>query len=102
MSFGKLLLWGGAGYLGYKLLTGSPYMAGDPKAVSLVEAAKARLDPMTNWEIGVQKAGPVTVVGKRNGQVVVSQTFPNQAAALSWISGGQPTGKTANVSYFTA
>lgn len=105
MSIGRLILWGGVGYIGYKLLTKKPatYMPGDVDAVKLVEAAKAHLDPATNWEIAFQKTGAVTVTGKRNGTIVTpTQTFPNRTTALAWVSAMPATGKIAQVAYFTA
>jgi hypothetical protein len=88
MTFGKMLLWGGVGYIGYKLLTkkAQTYAPGDATAVQLVEAAKKHLDPLTLWELNVGAGGAVSLQGKRGDQIIQAQTFPNAAAALAWIT----------------
>lgn len=98
MNFGKMLLLGAAGFLGYKLVTGaSPYAAGDVSAAQLVEAAKQILDPAKQWTISALSTGAVSIT---TADGTTSQQFPTVAAALAWINQGKPHGGTANVTFY--
>lgn len=103
MTFGKMLLWGGAGYLGYKLLTKdtSTYMPGDVAAQNLFIKAGLVLDPNKMWTITVAKnTGAVNI---KTDDGTTNQVFVNAQAAQAWLNTIPPHGGvTAAVTYVVA
>ena len=101
MTLGKMILWGGAGYLGYKLLTGGTFMPGDVVAQDLFVKAGTVLDPTKNWTITVAKnTGAVNI---KTADGTTNQVFVNAQAAQAWLNTIPPHGGvTAAVTYVVA
>lgn len=89
-------LYGGAAYLGYRMLT-------KPSADDIVNAAKARLDPRLSWTI-LHSADTDSwniaswAVGQA-GAAIQSQLFVGSRDALAWVEAHPLTGATANVTF---
>lgn len=101
MNFGKILLWGGVGYLGYKMLSGGTFMPGDQSAVDLFTTATQRLNPAKTWTITVAKnTGAVNI---KTDDGTTNQVFVNAQAAHAWLNTIPPHGGIATaVTYVVA
>ena len=97
MNFGKLLLWGGVGYLGYKLLSGGTFMPGDTTAVNLFTKAQSVLNPTKKWTITV--ASNTGAVNIKTADGSVNQVFTNAAAAQAWLNTMTAHGQYVDVTY---
>lgn len=95
MGILKWALYGGAAYLGYRVLT-------KPSADDIVNAAKLRLDPRLAWTVvHYASTDAWSIASFAAGQVtaVESQLFSDGRAALAWIEMHPLTGATANVTF---
>lgn len=96
----KWLLLGGAGYLGYKMVTGQAAAASqEPAATDIgvfVQEALRRLDPALTWTI---YTGPnyVGVSGVSGGVAKVEQTFTSLPEAWAWLKAFPAKSTVANV-----
>lgn len=97
----KWLLLGGAGYLGYKMLTGQAAAATgqEPAATDIgvfVQEASQRLDPAMTWTI-YTATNYVGVTGVVANVEKVKRTFPSLPEAWAWLKTFPKKTTVANV-----
>jgi len=103
MGLLKWALIGGAGYLGFKALSGGSKAVDPFKAVqtptALLDAMRAKMDPNAKWDVTTFASnGYVHIQGISGGQKI-DKTFPSVGAALAWVNQGKPTGEQAAVNW---
>ena len=93
----KWLFIGGATYVVYRMLVPP---AATPTTI-VAEAQKRFADNMT-WTITRRADGTYNIVGKTASETPVNLSFPNAEAAMNWVKGMAPTGRTAPVTFVQA
>jgi len=99
MNITKLLLWGGAGYLGYKLLSKdtSTFLPGDAAVQQLYTTALAVLDPTKKWTINVATNTGAVAIQSADG--TINQVFVSVAAAQAWLNTMGAHGQFVDVTF---